>query len=201
MKPTKTLGILREVKSKWERRVPIAPPQVKRLVDQGLRILIQPCEKRVFKNQEYVEAGAILTEDLSDATTILGVKEFPPHSLLENHNYLSFSHVIKAQPSNMPFLDACMAKNVRLFDYECIRTPPPSNPGDPPSVRLVAFGRFAGLGGMITGLRGLGEHLLAQGAATPFIYMSDSPPQLFCLRPNPKPPQKSTPKKQKQKQN
>ena len=35
-------------------------------------------------------------------------------------------------------------------------------------------GRFAGLAGMITGMRGLGEHLLAQGSATPFLNVSST---------------------------
>jgi hypothetical protein len=34
-----------------------------------------------------------------------------------------FSHTIKAQPYNMPFLDACFQQKIRLFDYECIRQP------------------------------------------------------------------------------
>ena len=68
-----------------------------------------------------------------------------------------FSHTIKAQPYNMPFLDACLARNVRLFDYECIRAP--ENEG---GQRLVAFGKYAGLCGMVDGFRGLGARLLAR---------------------------------------
>ncbi|ETO26985.1 hypothetical protein RFI_10145 [Reticulomyxa filosa] len=167
MKPTNTLGILREVKSKWERRVAITPSQVQLLVSKGIRVLVQPCERRVFKDVEFKEAGAILTDDLSPANCIVGVKEFPAHKLIDDHSYMMFSHVIKAQPYNMPFLDTCLQKNIRLFDYECIRDPRNSK-------RLVAFGRFAGLAGMITGFRGLGEHLLAMGATTPFLYSASS---------------------------
>lgn len=150
MKPTRCLGILREVKSKWERRVPITPSEVKTLVDNNIRVLIQPCERRVFKDIEYSHAGAILTNNLEEANCILGVKEFPSYNLLKDHSYLCFNHVIKAQTQNMPFLDNCLQKNIRLFDYECIRESPDKVINGTPQ-RLVAFGRFAGLAGMITG--------------------------------------------------
>ena len=176
MKATKTLGILREVKSKWERRVAVTPREVKKLVDANIRVLVQPCERRVFKDIEYTNAGATLTEDLSDAACIFGVKEFPHQSLIKDHTYLTFSHVIKAQPYNMPFLDACLDKNIRLIDYECIKDDPRKYANSPTAIvpRLVAFGKYAGLAGMITGLRGLGEQLLALGASTPFLHVSSS---------------------------
>lgn len=39
---------------------------------------------------------------------------------MPDRSYLFFSHTIKAQPYNMPLLDAVLDKNVRLFDYERI---------------------------------------------------------------------------------
>jgi len=72
----------------------------------------------------HTQVGAELKNDLSQACTIFGVKEFPRENLLRNRSYVMFSHVIKAQPENMDFLDACLDKNVRLFDYELIRSPP-----------------------------------------------------------------------------
>src|SRR5689334_17161051 len=106
-----------------ERRVPLTPEHVGILIQKGVQVLIQPSERRIFKDSEYNCVGAILTEDLSPANTIFGVKEFPPANLIPNRNYVIFSHIIKAQLENMPFLDACFEKNIRLFDYECIRGP------------------------------------------------------------------------------
>lgn len=40
--------------------------------------------------------------------------------------------------------------------------------------RLVAFGRFAGICGMIDVLRGLGERLLTLGYSTPFLGIGSS---------------------------
>ena len=47
-----------------------------------------------------------------------------------------------------------------LYDYECI-----AHDG----TRLVAFGEYAGMVGMIDILQGLGVRLLADGFATPFL--------------------------------
>eukprot|EP01084_Bolivina_argentea_P276709 472209_1 len=167
MRASKSIGILREVKSKWERRVAITPSEVSKLVDRNIKVLIEPCERRIFKDIDYKNVGAIVTNNLSECSFIIGVKDIKSCKLFENHSYLNFSHVIKGQASNMGFLDECLSKNIRLFDYECIVD---ANT----KLRRVAFGRFAGLSGMITGMRGLGEHLLAQGCATPFLNISST---------------------------
>ena len=54
-----TLGIVREAYSKWERRAPLTPTHVARLVEQGIRVHVQPCDRRVFSNVEYEKAGAV----------------------------------------------------------------------------------------------------------------------------------------------
>ena len=155
------IGILREVKNKWERRTPLTPSDVSVFTSAGVRVLVQPSTLRIFTDSEFAAAGATITDDLSPANTILGVKEFPASSLLPNRSYLIFSHTIKAQPANMAFLDECRRQRVRLFDYETIR----SRDGK----RLVAFGQYAGIAGMIDGLRGVGERLLSKGYSSPFM--------------------------------
>lgn len=166
LKGNKCIGILREVKNKWERRVSLIPKHVKELTKKGIRVLIQPSEKRIYKDSQYIEAGAKITEDVTSASLIIGVKEIPPESVIPERSYLLFSHVIKAQSQSMPLLDAMLKKKVRLFDYEKIT--------NEKGQRLVAFGGFAGIAGMITGLRGLGEHFLSKGYQTPFLFVSSS---------------------------
>lgn len=163
------IGILREVKNKWERRVPLTPSDVEILVKQGIQVLVQPSTKRIFTDQEFRKAGAVVTEDLTPASTIFGVKEFPAHQLIPNRSYVIFSHTIKAQSSNMPFLDACIKNNVRLFDYECIRQTKEAG-----GQRLVAFGQYAGIAGMIDTFRGVGERLLSLGFMSPFMGVASS---------------------------
>jgi alpha-aminoadipic semialdehyde synthase len=166
MRGNRTVGIVREVYSKWERRAPFTPANVKELVQKGLRVLVQPCNKRVFANSEYEEAGAELVDDLEPACAIFGVKQVPVDKLLPDRTYVFFSHVIKAQPENMELLDTLLEKNIRLVDYECICAG-----GERSAPRLVAFGKYAGKAGMINSFRGLGERLLALGHSTPFLNM------------------------------
>lgn len=42
------IAVLREAKSKWERRSPITPDHVASLVKSGVRVLVQPCETLSF---------------------------------------------------------------------------------------------------------------------------------------------------------
>ena len=54
-----------------------------------------------------------------------------------------------------------LLKGVRLVDYERIL--------NDNGIRLVAFGKYAGVTGMINMLHGLGLRLLALGHHTPFM--------------------------------
>ena len=64
------LGIMRENHNMWERRAPLTPQQIKALLDnpnaKDMKVLVQPCTRRVYKNREYEEVGAIITDDLSE---------------------------------------------------------------------------------------------------------------------------------------
>ena len=111
--PPHTLGVRREGKSKFERRAPVTPSAVAALVAAGVRVLVQPSPKRVFRDAEYAAAGAVVTDDLSPAGVVLGVKEVPPAALLPDRAYAFFSHTIKAQPAGMPLLDALLARRAR----------------------------------------------------------------------------------------
>jgi len=158
-----TIGIRREDKNRWERRVPLSPDHVQTLVDQGIDVVVQPSSLRIFDNDSYSEAGAVVKEDISDADVILAVKEVPEELLIPNKTYMFFSHTIKAQRANMPMLDTIISKNIRLIDYERIV----NSAGQ----RLVRFGRYAGVAGMIDSLRALGNRLLHLKFSTPFLHL------------------------------
>eukprot|EP00742_Colponemidia_sp_Colp-10_P006586 GILJ01007057.1.p1 GENE.GILJ01007057.1~~GILJ01007057.1.p1 ORF type:complete len:567 (-),score=95.36 GILJ01007057.1:268-1968(-) len=171
------IAVRREDKNKWERRAPLTPEQVKKLTEQGVKIIVQPSTRRCFANVEYERAGAVIQEDLSEAGTILAVKEVPMNLLIANRTYVMFSHTIKAQPANMPLLDKMLELNIRLIDYECITEPRPrgkENDENYKGKRLVAFGRFAGIAGMIDYLRGMGERLLSMGYSTPLLHVASA---------------------------
>ncbi|KAJ3014640.1 UNVERIFIED_CONTAM: hypothetical protein HDU68_000188 [Siphonaria sp. JEL0065] len=162
LKPPLTLGIRREDKNHWERRVPLLPEHVERLVDDlGAKVIIQPSMKRVVPDDKYLEVGAIVQEDLSQADVIIGVKEVPIKDLIPEKTYLFFSHTYKGQKYNMPMLKSIMDKKIRLIDYELMK--------DDQGKRLVQFSRFAGYAGFMDGLNGLGHKLLSMGYGSPFL--------------------------------
>ena len=74
-KGNEILAIVREVYSPWERRAALTPVHVTDLVRQGIKVLVQPCNKRIFTNKEYEEAGAVITDDISSACLFIGVKQ------------------------------------------------------------------------------------------------------------------------------
>jgi saccharopine dehydrogenase (NAD+, L-lysine-forming) len=155
------LGIRREDKSNWEGRAPLVPDDVKRLKDEhGVRVCVQRSPNRVFSEDQYQAAGAVVADDLRDCPIILGVKEIPVHCFEPEKTYVFFSHTIKAQPANMPALRRLVELDCTLIDYERIV--------DPAGRRLVFFGRYAGLAGMIDTLWALGQRLRHEGIASPF---------------------------------
>uniref|UniRef100_A0A1I8HYP0 Saccharopine dehydrogenase n=1 Tax=Macrostomum lignano TaxID=282301 RepID=A0A1I8HYP0_9PLAT len=161
----KVLAIRRETINLWERRAPLSPNHVRKLVKEGLKVIVQPSNRRAFTHNEYLQAGAVIQEDLSEAPVIIGVKSVPLdyQSLMPNKTYAFFSHTIKAQEENMPLLDTLLERNVRLLDYEKM--------ANPSGKRIVAFGKYAGIVGMINILNGLGIRLLALGHHTPFMHI------------------------------
>lgn len=157
----KILGIRKEVKNKWERRVTLTPAAVKELKEQyDIHTLFQLSERRIFDDEEYIKAGAEAREVLDEASIILAVKEIPIKHILGNKIYLFFSHTIKGQPYNMPLLQTLLDKKCTLIDYEPIK--------DENDRRLVFFGRHAGYAGMVNGLFTLGRRLKAFGIKNQF---------------------------------
>ncbi|MEN8223282.1 MAG: hypothetical protein ABFR36_08490, partial [Acidobacteriota bacterium] len=156
----KVIGIRREDKNEWERRVPLTPEAVRILIDKfGIRTIVQPSDLRVFKDEEYINAGAEINESLSEADTIFAVKEVPISFFEEGKTYVFFSHTIKGQSYNMDLLRAMMEKKINLIDYERIV--------DEKNRRLIFFGKYAGLAGMVETLHGMGQKLKLQGFDTP----------------------------------
>ncbi len=154
------VAVRRETKSPWERRTPVTPNLARKLVTQAdLEILVQPSARRVFPDNEYVRAGAVMSEDLGDSAVVLGVKEIPPELFQPDTAYVFFSHVIKGQPYNMPMLQRMLDLRCTLIDYEKIC--------DQSGQRLIFFGRFAGVAGMIDTLWALGRRLKTEGFTTP----------------------------------
>ena len=153
------IGIRREDRNQWERRAPLAPSHVDRLVSSGVEIVVQPSDIRIFPDEEYVRSGAVVSEDLSDCGLVLAIKEIPGEYFRPGGAYLFFSHVSKGQPYNMEMLRCVLECGASLLDYEHIV--------DPENRRLVFFGNHAGAAGLFETLYALGRRLEWEGRPTP----------------------------------
>uniref|UniRef100_F6S3L1 Alpha-aminoadipic semialdehyde synthase, mitochondrial n=1 Tax=Monodelphis domestica TaxID=13616 RepID=F6S3L1_MONDO len=157
------LALRREDVNAWERRAPLAPKHIKGITNLGYKVLVQPSNRRAIHDKEYVKAGGILQEDISEACLIVGVKRPPEEKLMPKKTYAFFSHTIKAQEANMGLLDEILRQEIRLIDYEKMV--------DHKGTRVVAFGQWAGVAGMINILHGMGLRFLALGHHTPFMHI------------------------------
>ncbi|MFV0249213.1 MAG: NAD(P)-dependent oxidoreductase [Tenacibaculum sp.] len=143
-------GIIKERKNPPDKRVVFSPKKLLELKQHypQVEILIESSDIRVFSDKEYRDAGFIVTDNISNCDILLGVKEVPINSLIPNKKYFFFSHTIKKQPNNRKLLQAILAKNIELYDYEAIT----QQSGE----RLIGFGRYAGLAGAYNGFRAFG---------------------------------------------
>ena len=158
---TSSLGIRREDKNRWERRVPLTPHDIQHLKEQyGIETVIQPSKIRAFADKEFQNVGALVQDSLGPSSVIFAVKEIPPEVFEAGKTYIFFSHTIKGQSHNMPMLKTMMQKGCTLIDYERIV--------DQHGKRLVFFGRYAGLAGMVDALWTFGQRMKWEGTPSPF---------------------------------
>jgi saccharopine dehydrogenase (NAD+, L-lysine-forming) len=141
------IGILRETKTPADRRVPLTPKQCRQTEDEfpEIRIYVQPSADRCFSDNDYLNQGIALMEDLSGCDILIGIKEVNPLFLIPGKTYLFFSHTIKKQPQNKDLLKTILDRKIRLIDFEMLC--------DSNGVRIIGFGRWAGLIGTYNGLR------------------------------------------------
>ncbi|MBE9467568.1 MAG: alanine dehydrogenase [Bacteroidetes bacterium] len=145
------VGILKETKTPPDRRVAVAPEQAIELLNKfsNVELFFQPSDIRCYSDEEYKELGLNIEQDLSSCDILIGVKEVTIDALIANKKYLFFSHTAKEQTYNRELLQEVLRKNITLIDYEYLT--------DEKNIRLVAFGRWAGLVGAYNSLIGFGK--------------------------------------------
>ena len=159
------IGIRREDKNIWERRVPLIPSHARELIqDHGVRLIIQPSRTRIFADEDYRREGVSVKEDLSPCKVILAVKEIPVELISPDRVYMFFSHTIKGQSQNMPMLKTFQDRKCTLIEYEKIT--------DDKGRRLLFFGIQAGQAGMVEVLHALGQKWAVEGVDTPLTRIS-----------------------------
>ncbi|WP_309609278.1 NAD(P)-dependent oxidoreductase [Flavobacterium sp.] len=143
-------GLITERKNPPDRRVVFSPTELVQLKSQfpTAEIKIESSEIRVFKDEEYLNMGFEVANDISDCDVLIGVKEVPVDYLIPNKKYFFFSHTIKKQSYNRKLLVACLEKNIELYDHETIV--------DTNNKRLIGFGKYAGIVGAYNGIRAFG---------------------------------------------
>jgi len=154
------IGIRLEDKNEWERRAPLVPAHIKALKDRDIEVCVQASPIRAFTAQEYEQANATMVEELSACPAVFAIKEIPSQLLEAGKTYAFFSHTIKGQKHNMPMLRRLLDLGCNLIDYEKIT--------DENGRRLIFFGNYAGLAGMLDTLWALGHRLAWEGIETPF---------------------------------
>lgn len=145
------LGILREGKVPPDKRVPLTPLQCKKVevIYPHVKIIVQPSPVRSFKDQEYIDAGISMSEDLSMCDIIIGVKEVNVKDLIPNKKFMFFSHTFKKQPYNRGLLKTILEKKIQLIDYEILK--------NTSNKRVIGFGRYAGIVGTYNGFLTFGQ--------------------------------------------
>lgn len=128
--------------------------------------MIQPSEIRIYTDDQYRQAGALVQEDLSSCPVVFSIKEIPASFFEPEKAYVFFSHTLKGQKHNMPMLKKMMALRCHLIDYEKVV--------DEKGARLLFFGRHAGLAGMIDSLWSLGKRLDWEGIPNPFASLNQT---------------------------
>ena len=151
-KKINSIGIVKESRPD-ESRAPIAPKQISTILEKypDINIVVQPCDNRTFKNSEYLEYGAKISEDINSCDLLFGVKEVDVNRLIPNKDYVFFSHTYKLNKDTLSnaqgtpgmdkkeLLKTILNKKIKLIDYENIRA---AN-----GARYLGFGRFAGVVG------------------------------------------------------
>ncbi len=142
-----SIGILREEKKPFDKRVAFTPAQCAELKSKypNMKIFIQSSAERCFPDEMYEKVGVEIKEDLGHCDFLFGIKEVPYDKFIKGRKYLFFSHTIKKQAHNRSMMQAMIREQITLIDYETLRW----KNGD----RILGFGRFAGVVGAYNGLQ------------------------------------------------
>ena len=144
------IALIKETKIPEDNRVALSPEQVSLLNSQfpEHQIVVQASDIRAFTDDEYRSEGVVVTNDVSDADFLFGIKEAQIDSLISNKNYFFFGHVAKMQEYNRPLLQSLIQKHITFCDYEYLV--------DDNNIRVCAFGWWAGVVGVYYTFRGYG---------------------------------------------
>ena len=146
-----------------ERRAPLVPVDVRRLVASGVQVTVERSPQRIFGIEDYAEAGAEVAEtgswvEAPGDAYVLGIKELPDEPEQLRHRHIYFAHAFKGQSDAETTLTRFREGGGRLYDIEYLT--------DERGRRVVAFGYWAGYVGAALGALRLAGTLTAPLAPT-----------------------------------
>lgn len=132
-----------------ERRAPVVPDDVRRLVDAGFRVTVEESGQRAFDIEAYAEAGATVVPggswvDAPEEVVVVGIKELPDEPAELRHRHVFFAHAYKGQAEAASVLERFRTGGGTLSDIEYLT--------DADGSRVVAFGYWAGYVGAALGI-------------------------------------------------
>lgn len=139
------LGILRETKNPFDKRVCLIPEQVSSLIKHypQHKFFVQSSHDRAFSDSEYQALGVEIVEDMNHCDILFGVKEVNIEDLISGKIYCFFSHTAKEQAQNQKLLRRYAELGITLIDYEYLKKD---------ALRVIAFGYWAGIVGAYNAL-------------------------------------------------
>lgn len=141
-----------------ERRTPLVPADVERLIHVGFHVTVEESAQRVFPVEEYEEVGASIAPTGSwvvapEDAYIVGIKELPDEPAELEHRHIYFAHAFKEQNGSREVLTRFRKGGGTLLDIEYLT--------DEHGKRVVAFGYWAGYVGAALGVLHLADALTA----------------------------------------
>ncbi|POW10572.1 hypothetical protein PSTT_06017 [Puccinia striiformis] len=145
----------------WERRTPLIPDHVQKLVEkfgESLSVKVESSQKRIFDDQSYAGAELVAAGG-ADGDVVMAIKEIPIEDLKDRRpgkprTYLFFSHTHKGQSYNIPLLKRMVKSGDQFIDWELLVNP---------KLALVGAGES---------LSGYGLSALKKGFSTPFLNLA-----------------------------
>ncbi len=141
-----------------ERRTPVVPADVSRLLHVGFKVTVEESAQRVFPIEEYAQAGAAVAPAGSwvvapEDAYVVGIKELPDEPDSLEHRHIFFAHAFKGQSDAAVTLGRLRKGGGTLLDIEYLT--------DDQGKRVVAFGYWAGYVGAALGVLHLAGSLKA----------------------------------------
>ncbi len=140
------IGVIKEGKVPIDKRVPLIPSQAKYITDHfsELNLVVQSSDIRCYEDDSYRSLGIEVVDSVQDCDILLGVKEVQINDLIPEKQYFFFSHTIKKQDYNRELLKSILDQKIQLTDWETLR--------NSDNLRIIAFGRWAGIVGAYNAL-------------------------------------------------